>query len=98
MSFASTTTNTKTVIKPPSMWKITLINDDFTPMEFVVQILLQIFHKSQEEALTLTMRVHDQGSAVVGLYTKDVATSKSFQVRMAAERYDHPLKCVAEEA
>jgi ATP-dependent Clp protease adaptor protein ClpS len=94
----STTTNTTVVIKTPSMWKVMLRNDDFTSMEFVVQVLVHIFNKSVDEATTTMLLIHNTGQANVGLFTKDVALTKVNQTKSAAERYGHPLMAEASEA
>ncbi len=98
MSETSTVTSIKTALKVPSMWKVMLHDDDFTPIEFVVQILLQLFNKTSDEVLKITMHVHNNGSANIGLYTKEVARTKVEQVMGAAEQYTHPLLVTAEEA
>ena len=98
MSDTDTTVHTTTKIKIPSMWKVILHNDDFTPMDFVMQVLLQIFNKSKEEAMRLMMHVHEQGKATVGLYTKEIAETKVLQTMTAAEAYSHPLLATTEEA
>jgi ATP-dependent Clp protease adaptor protein ClpS len=98
MSDVDTSTVTKIEIKTPSMWKVLIFNDDFTTMEFVVQVLTQIFNKSEEEATALMLTVHEQGKATVGLYTKEVAQTKVALTTRAAETYGHPLLTVAEEA
>lgn len=98
MSDTSTSTTTKMTVKVPSLWKVTLHNDNYTPMDFVIQILLQIFNKSPDEAISLTMRVHQYGTANVGLFTKEVALTKVKQVKDTAERYRHPLMVTTEEA
>ena len=94
----ATETVTKQTVKTPSMWKIILHNDDFTPMDFVTKLLVQVFHKSIEESTQIMLTVHNQGKAVVGLYTKEIALTKTSQVMMIAEQYGHPLLCTAEEA
>jgi ATP-dependent Clp protease adaptor protein ClpS len=94
----ATDTLTKTQLKVPSMWKVLLHNDDYTPMDFVIEILIQVFHKGAEEAHTLTMAVHNQGKANVGLYTKEIAETKVLQVERIAREAGHPLKVTAEEA
>lgn len=89
-------TNTK--IKEPRRYKVVMYNDDFTPMDFVVDILMEIFHKGEEEAITLMYQVHQGGSAVVGVYTLDIAKTK---VRLATERAreeGYPFRVKAEEA
>lgn len=82
--------------KPP-MYKVLLLNDDFTPMEFVVQILQQFFHKDREQATRIMLQVHMQGHGVCGIYTKDVAATKVEQVLHFARVHQHPLQCVMEE-
>ncbi|HEY7986892.1 MAG TPA: ATP-dependent Clp protease adapter ClpS [Methylophilaceae bacterium] len=83
--------------KPPPLYKVLLLNDDFTPMEFVVQILQQFFGKSREIAMQLMLQVHHQGSAVCGIYPRDVAETKVLQVTDAARKAQHPLQCLMEE-
>jgi ATP-dependent Clp protease adaptor protein ClpS len=83
--------------KPPPLYKVILLNDDFTPMEFVVHILQQFFGKSRENAMTLMLQVHHQGSAVCGVYPRDVAETKVIQVIEAARKAQHPLQCMMEE-
>ena len=83
--------------KPPPLFKVLLLNDDYTPMEFVVQILQQFFGKPQELAMQLMLKVHTEGSAVCGVYTRDVAETKVQQVTEAARKAQHPLQCVLEE-
>lgn len=94
----ATDTLTRTKLKLPSMWKILLHNDDFTPMDFVTEILIQVFHKSEQEAVELMLTVHLQGKANVGLYTKEIAETKVTQVQRLAEAAGHPLMTTAEEA
>ncbi|RYF15752.1 MAG: ATP-dependent Clp protease adaptor ClpS [Oxalobacteraceae bacterium] len=93
-----TATQTKTELKMPSMWKVLMINDDYTPMDFVISILMQVFHKSEEEANDLTMTIHVKGRANVGLFTKEIALTKVFQCDRIASAAGHPLKTEAEEA
>ena len=84
-------------LKPPPLYKVILLNDDFTPMDFVVQILQQFFGKTREHAMQLMLRVHNQGSAVCGTYPRDVAETKVQQVTEAARIAQHPLQCLMEE-
>lgn len=91
-------TETKHALKTPSLWKIVMHNDDFTPMDFVVEVLVHIFHKPQDEALTLMMRIHQTGRATIGLYTKEVALAKTGHVGRLAEAHGHPLLVTTEEA
>jgi len=87
----------KSKIKPPPMFKVILLNDDFTPMEFVVVVLQTFFSKSQEQATQIMLKVHMDGVGVCGVYPSDVAVTKVKQVDTFARKYQHPLKCVMEE-
>lgn len=85
-------------IRSPSLWTVTILNDDFTPIDFVIDILVSIFRKSVEEATEMTIRVHEQGKAVVGVYTKDVATTRVTRAIRLAEEEQHPLQLKAQAA
>jgi len=85
-------------LKEPEDYAVVLLNDDFTTRDFVVEILIEIFHKSPEEAERLMLSIHYKGRAAVGLYTWDIANTKASQVHAAAKEYDFPLRCVVEEA
>jgi len=82
--------------KRPPMYKVILLNDDYTPMEFVVQVLMEVFHKPQGQAVELMLAVHHQGAAVAGIYTREVAETKSELVAEAARIAEHPLQCALE--
>lgn len=86
----------RTDLKPPPRWKVVLLNDDYTTMDFVIHVLKVYFHKSTAEATALMLRVHEAGSAVAGVYTRDVAETKVAQVTEAAAAAGHPLRCRAE--
>lgn len=94
----ATQTETKLVLKTPSMWKIMLHNDDFTPMDFVVYVLTTIYNKSADEAERLMMTVHVEGKANVGIYTKDIALTKKSKTDELSAANNHPLLVSAEEA
>lgn len=98
MTDTATVTKTSIQIKTPSMWKVVLHNDDFTPVDFVVALLKEVFHKSPDEAVAITEQVHNQGKAQVGLYTKEIAVTKVSMTQRIAEDYEHPLLATAEEA
>ena len=87
----------KNKIKPPRMFKVVLLNDDFTPMEFVVLVLQTFFAKGQEKATQIMLKVHMDGIGVCGVYSGDVAETKVKQVMTFARKNQHPLKCVMEE-
>ena len=84
--------------KPPQMYKVVLLNDDFTPMEFVVMVLQQYFKRDLETATHIMLKIHHEGRGVCGVYTKDVAATKVELVLAAARRAGHPLQCIMEAA
>ena len=85
-------------VKVPSMYKVLLLNDDYTPMEFVVMIIQEYFHQDQESATRIMLQVHLEGKGVCGVYTKDVASTKVQQVVDRSREAGHPLQCTMEEA
>lgn len=93
-SIESQTGNTRP--KPPPLYRVKLLNDDFTPMDFVVEVLERFFNKSREQAANLMLQVHNEGSAVCGIYPLDVAETKVRQVVTLARDKQHPLQCVIE--
>jgi len=82
--------------RPPKMHQVVMLNDDYTPMEFVVIVIQQFFGKDLETATQIMLKIHLDGRGVCGLYTKDVAATKVNQVMDAANKAGHPLQCVAE--
>lgn len=85
-------------VKPPPLFKVLLLNDDYTPMDFVVEVLERFFAKSREQATRIMLQVHQQGSGLCGVYPKDIAASKVEQVGEYARQHQHPLSCVMEES
>ena len=83
--------------KPPRMYKVMLFNDDYTTMEFVIEVLQRFFEISLESALQIMLKVHNEGSAVCGTYSRDVAETKVAQVSKFAKQHGHPLRCDIEE-
>ena len=83
--------------KSPPMYKILLLNDDFTPMEFVIEVLKIFFFMNQEQATLIMLKVHTEGVGVCGVYPSDIASTKVKQVVEFARRNQHPLRCVMEE-
>jgi ATP-dependent Clp protease adaptor protein ClpS len=83
-------------VKPPQMFQVLMLNDDFTPMEFVVLVIQEFFSKDRESATQIMLKIHLDGKAVCGVYSKDVAATKVDQVLDAAKQAGHPLQCVAE--
>lgn len=84
-------------IKPPSMYKVMLFNDDYTPMEFVVDVIQRFFLKSREQATQIMLKVHTEGMGVCGVYPRDIADTKVNQVMSYAQEHQHPLQCGMEE-
>lgn len=78
-------------LKPPPLYKVILLNDDYTPMEFVIHVLEQIFGMNREQATQVMLAVHTKGSAVCGIYPRDIAETKSEQVNQYAQENNHPL-------
>jgi len=87
----------QTRVKPPPLFKVILLNDDYTPMDFVVVVLQTVFSMSREKATLVMLQVHREGMGVCGTFTKDVAAAKVDQVIEIARKYQHPLQCTMEE-
>ena len=83
-------------VKPPQMYQVVMLNDDYTPMEFVVVIIQEFFGKDLEAATQIMLKIHLEGKGVCGVYSRDVAATKVDQVLDAAAKAGHPLKCVSE--
>ena len=88
---------TKPQTKRPSLYRVLLLNDDYTPMEFVVHVLERFFNKNQEAAYRIMMHVHQHGIGECGIYTYEVAETKVTQVMDFARKHQHPLQCVMEK-
>jgi len=82
----------------PKEYMVILLNDNFTSKEFVVEILMLVFHKNSEEANRIMLNVHHKGRGIVGMYTWDIAQTKANQVHSIAKQYEYPLRCIVEEA
>jgi len=85
-------------LRQPPLYQVLLLNDDFTPMDFVVDVLQRIFRMNQERAMRVMLEVHTEGRGICGIYTRDIAASKVEQVVNLAREHQHPLACVMEEA
>ncbi len=90
-------TKTAPKTKKPPLYKVLLLNDDFTPMEFVVYVLERFFHKNRQEATTIMLHVHRRGVGVCGIFTYEVAETKVNQVVDHARQNQHPLQCTMEK-
>jgi ATP-dependent Clp protease adaptor protein ClpS len=89
-------TVTKTRLEKPRLYKVILNNDDYTPQDFVCQILTDLFNKTPAEAYDLMMQVHKQGKGIAGVYSKEIAEHKVYEVIKLAKHYKHPLLAHAE--
>ncbi|MEJ7670399.1 MAG: ATP-dependent Clp protease adapter ClpS [Casimicrobiaceae bacterium] len=87
----------KAKVKPPALYKVLLLNDDYTPMDFVVVVLQTVFALSREKATQVMLQVHREGMGVCGTYTREVAAAKVDQVIDIARKHQHPLQCTMEE-
>ncbi len=94
---SGTATLTRTRTKKPSMYKVLMLNDDYTPMEFVVHVLERFFSKNREEATRIMLHVHQRGVGVCGVFTYEVAETKVMQVMDLARKHQHPLQCTLEK-
>lgn len=88
---------TATRVKPPPLFKVMLLNDDFTPMDFVVAVIEKYFGKDREQATRIMLKVHREGVGVCGVFPRDIAATKVEQVIAYARQHQHPLACVMEE-
>lgn len=84
-------------LKEPSMYKVLIINDDFTPMDFVVDVLVKFFKMTLDRATEVMMQVHTRGKGVCGIYSHEIAETKTNQVNSYAKKHKHPLLCVLEQ-
>lgn len=84
--------------KRPPFFKVVLLNDDYTPMDFVVFVLKNIFRKDHEEAVSVMLEVHNRGAGVCGVFTRDVAETKADQTVTLARQHEYPLQCQVEKA
>lgn len=97
-------TGTQTLVRPepqikePSYYKVILLNDDFTPMDFVVHVLQKFFNRTGDDANRIMMQVHQQGSGVAGIYSHEIAETKVYVVNDYARKSKHPLKCTMEKS
>ena len=89
---------TRQQVKPPSMYKVILHNDDYTPMDFVIDVLTRFFNMQYEKASEIMLKVHNEGMAVCGVFTAEVAETKVQQVSIYAKEHEHPLLCTMERA
>jgi ATP-dependent Clp protease adaptor protein ClpS len=97
-SGTATISKPKSKTKTPSLYRVILINDDFTPMEFVIHVLQKFFQKEYTEATQIMLQVHNQGAGVCGMFTYEIAEMKVYMVNQYSRENRHPLKCTMERA
>jgi ATP-dependent Clp protease adaptor protein ClpS len=97
MSKELANTSTKVEIKFPNRFHVVLLNDDYTPMDFVIQLLIEIFNRNIEEATNITMDIHTNGKGTAGTYSHEVAEQKQHEAQMISRHHGHPLKIVLEK-
>lgn len=88
----------KVDLQPPSMYQVMLNNDDYTPMDFVIEVLVKFFRLNQEAATEVMLQVHERGKAVCGVYSAEIAETKVVQVNQYSREHQHPLLCTMEQA
>ena len=93
----NTITKEKSKLKKPEMYAVVMLNDDYTPMEFVIEVLEKFFGKRQDEATQIMLHVHQKGIGVCGIYTYEIAETKAVQVTNYARKYEHPLQMQLEK-
>lgn len=97
-SGTQTITRPKVATRTPAMYRVLLLNDDYTPMDFVIHILQKFFQKEYDEATQIMLQVHHQGAGVAGTFSYEIAETKVVQVNQYSKQHKHPLKCTMEKA
>lgn len=87
----------KAKVTRPPFFKVVMLNDDYTPMEFVVTLLKDVFRKPHEDAISIMLEIHQRGAGVCGVYTRDIAETKADAAIIAARNQEYPLQCVIEQ-
>ena len=94
---SETLTKTRQKLEKPKLYKVILLNDDYTPMEYVVRLIKMVFSRNEEDAVNIMLMVHKKGSGICVIYTKEIAETKVFTVQKMAKKDQHPLKCIMEQ-
>ena len=97
MARAKSKTIQKTELKYPDRYNVILLNDDFTPMDFVIKLIIEVFNKNIEQAKDLTVQIHDKGKAIVGSYNQEIGEQKVNEVTLISRHHGHPLKSILEQ-
>ncbi|MDX8408492.1 MAG: ATP-dependent Clp protease adapter ClpS [Mariprofundales bacterium] len=83
-------------LKPPPLFRVIMLNDDYTPMDFVTTILMKLFNKTVPQAENIMLQIHRQGQGLCGIFAHDIAETKQYQVMSSSRQQGHPLKCIIE--
>jgi len=97
MARSKSKTIQRTQIKYPSRYNVIILNDDYTPMDFVIKLLIEVFNKDINQAKDVTMQIHEKGKAIAGSYNYEVAEQKVSEVTLISRHHGHPLKAIQEE-
>ena len=97
MARSKTKTIQKVELKYPGRYQVIILNDDFTPMDFVIKLVIEVFNKNINQAKEVTVAIHEKGKAVAGMYNQEVAEQKVSEVTLISRHHGHPLKAVMEE-
>ncbi|PMG41431.1 ATP-dependent Clp protease adapter ClpS [Shewanella sp. 10N.286.52.B9] len=97
-SVEHTTERVESELQPPSMYKVVLNNDDYTPMDFVIEVLQRFFNKDEQQATDIMLAIHHQGKGICGVFSFGIAETKVLQVNQFARENEHPLLCTLEAA
>ena len=97
MAYTDTQTHTDLLLEEPKLYRVLLLNDDYTAMDFVTQILIEVFDKTSDEATTIMLKIHNEGKGVCGIYTYDIAELKSQIVSQKAKAQSYPFRVIVEE-
>lgn len=97
MARSKTKTITRTELKYPDRYNVVILNDDYTPMDFVIKLLIEIFNKSIEQAQEITMQIHEKGKGIAGSYNQEIGEQKVSEVTLVSRHHGHPLKSLLEK-
>ena len=97
MAKAKSKTIQKTELKYPDRFNVIILNDDFTPMDFVIKLIIEVFNKNIEQAKDLTVQIHEKGKAIVGSYNQEIAEQKVNEVTLISRHHGHPLRANMEK-
>tara|TARA_B100000927_G_scaffold290101_1_gene288113 strand:- start:1478 stop:1777 length:300 start_codon:yes stop_codon:yes gene_type:complete len=97
MAKSKTKTISKTILKYPDRFNVIILNDDYTPMDFVIKLIIEVFNKNIEQAKDITVQIHEHGKAIVGSYNQEIGEQKVNEVTLISRHHGHPLKAILEK-